>query len=796
MPLRLFVLTALLAPAAWGAGVFGDAQWLRPPAFGDLAYLDLRASEPAALDAPTTQSTLATAFRRAFSLEEVPARAIFYVTGDDYFALYINGHFAIEGPPATYPWAHPYYTLDVTDFLGAGPNALLLANYYDGNPSGHWHSGDNRAGVIAALHLTGPDGATTAIVSDGAWQSQTLEGGTASASTALIDHAAASRMALAATDTSAWDSPIPRESDHAFVPAVGGMGTGTPSIVPSNFLSANEDLNALWHTARNGLEPRQGRWSLPDARLASRNALLHTANAAFSRSALDLFRTSFTEHGAAAVAPGRDTERAADFVFQWPRMLLEYYRLTGDRVFVLEQGRSGFARLFMWAAQYRDTSGLLATPQGMRVQVESSEAYLADYPLSARDLRGNGVLNIQYFDALNCAVRILESLDWGSPFYRAQRDRLRGAVMENLYDAERRLFRDATGVDTYSMHTNALALAVGLAPDEAVEPILMLIQEIGLSCGPEFAPYVIDACYANGAADLGYELLTSQPADYWSAPRGGGGAVALLAEHVLGCSPNGLEGNAVRLLPHVPAALAHFNCTLPLANGRATLTFDTEAGLRVTLPPDIPHSISEGLDIAVTTDPLHATGPLTTEQWDVLTRAGWNERVGADAGVWITVEDQVFRVIENGEIVYQTLCATATNGVGSMMNSEKTPLGWHKVNGKLGEDAPWGQVFRARRATHEVWTPGGDTAEDLVLTRVLLLDGLEPGLNKGGNVDSMARYIYIHGTNDEAKLGTPSSHGCIRLTNDAVIEIFRMLPDGTPVLITAPEYFGDNPAQL
>ena len=115
----------------------------------------------------------------------------------------------------------------------------------------------------------------------------------------------------------------------------------------------------------------------------------------------------------------------------------------------------------------------------------------------------------------------------------------------------------------------------------------------------------------------------------------------------------------------------------------------------------------------------------------------------------------------------------------------KTPLGWHKVLTKLGANSARGQVFRSRQATREVWQPGEQPAEDLVLTRVFLLDGLEPGVNKGGNVDSFARNIYIHGTNDEARLGTPSSHGCIRLSNDDVVEVFELVPEGTPVLITA-----------
>lgn len=152
--------------------------------------------------------------------------------------------------------------------------------------------------------------------------------------------------------------------------------------------------------------------------------------------------------------------------------------------------------------------------------------------------------------------------------------------------------------------------------------------------------------------------------------------------------------------------------------------------------------------------------------------------------VWVSVGEQVMRVVRGNTLLYQARCGTALAGVGSESNSMKTPLGWHKIVKKLGDGAVRGQVFRSRQATREVWQPGEQPAEDLVLTRVLLLDGLEPGLNKGGNVDSYARNIYIHGTNDEARLGTPSSHGCVRLSNDDVVEVFNLLPEGTPVLIT------------
>jgi hypothetical protein len=150
----------------------------------------------------------------------------------------------------------------------------------------------------------------------------------------------------------------------------------------------------------------------------------------------------------------------------------------------------------------------------------------------------------------------------------------------------------------------------------------------------------------------------------------------------------------------------------------------------------------------------------------------------------VSVRDQMLRVVEAGRIMYQARCATAANGVGSEMDSLKTPAGWHKIVKKLGDGEPWGRVFRSRVATREIWRRGEKPSEDLVLTRVFLLDGLEPGLNKGGRVDSYKRNIYIHGTNDEGRLGTPSSHGCIRLSNDDVLEAYDVIPEDALVLIT------------
>ena len=175
---------------------------------------------------------------------------------------------------------------------------------------------------------------------------------------------------------------------------------------------------------------------------------------------------------------------------------------------------------------------------------------------------------------------------------------------------------------------------------------------------------------------------------------------------------------------------------------------------------------------------------LSEKQLAYLDTFGWTERVQNAVAMWVSVDEQVFRIVRGGEILFETPCATAANGTGSEWNSLKTPLGWHHVVQKLGAGAPWGQVFRSRQATNEIWRPGDSVTEDLVLTRVLVLTGDEPGKNKGGNVDSLMRGIYVHGTNAEERIGTPSSHGCVRLRNDDVIRAYEMVPDEAPLLIT------------
>jgi lipoprotein-anchoring transpeptidase ErfK/SrfK len=123
--------------------------------------------------------------------------------------------------------------------------------------------------------------------------------------------------------------------------------------------------------------------------------------------------------------------------------------------------------------------------------------------------------------------------------------------------------------------------------------------------------------------------------------------------------------------------------------------------------------------------------------------------------------------------------STARNGVGENNGSFCTPRGRHLVRARIGAGQPLGAVFVRRRPTGEVWSPGLHAkypGRDWMLTRILWLSGREVGRNRLGDVDTMRRMIYIHGAPDSAQMGTPGSHGCIRMRNADVAELFELVP--------------------
>ena len=158
------------------------------------------------------------------------------------------------------------------------------------------------------------------------------------------------------------------------------------------------------------------------------------------------------------------------------------------------------------------------------------------------------------------------------------------------------------------------------------------------------------------------------------------------------------------------------------------------------------------------------------------------------AHIEVDISEQRLYLIENSLIRASYPISTSKYGEGSIENSFKTPLGKHSIKEMIGEEAEINTIFTSRINTKRSATiidQFEDTDNDYVTSRIMWLDGEEDGLNKGGNVDSFRRYIYIHGTHEEGLIGTKASHGCIRMFNYDVIELFNLVNIGTKVLIRA-----------
>ena len=152
----------------------------------------------------------------------------------------------------------------------------------------------------------------------------------------------------------------------------------------------------------------------------------------------------------------------------------------------------------------------------------------------------------------------------------------------------------------------------------------------------------------------------------------------------------------------------------------------------------------------------------------------------------ISISEQYLRLIEDSQIKAEYSVSTAKNGAGQRKGSECTPTGWHQIRAKIGADAEINSVFVGRRPTGEIFSPvlaAQFPQRDWILSRILWLTGLEPGINRYQDVDTAWRYIYIHGTAEENLIGQPCSHGCIRMRNQDVIDLFDRVKPGCKVLI-------------
>ena len=162
--------------------------------------------------------------------------------------------------------------------------------------------------------------------------------------------------------------------------------------------------------------------------------------------------------------------------------------------------------------------------------------------------------------------------------------------------------------------------------------------------------------------------------------------------------------------------------------------------------------------------------------------------MGHQMRIGISIPNQVLELRDDADRLLKTYAvSTAAKGVGEESGSYCTPRGRHIVRAKVGAGATANTVFVRRRPTGEIWTPelaAEFPGRDWILTRILWLSGCEPGRNRLGTVDTMRRYVYIHGSPDTVPMGTPGSIGCVRMRNSDIVELFDLVPAYTPVEIS------------
>jgi len=162
----------------------------------------------------------------------------------------------------------------------------------------------------------------------------------------------------------------------------------------------------------------------------------------------------------------------------------------------------------------------------------------------------------------------------------------------------------------------------------------------------------------------------------------------------------------------------------------------------------------------------------------------YHRAVQNDRRIIVSISDQTLRLREGSHDRFVFDVSTASRGTGCRFGSGCTPLGLHRIRVKIGAGCPPGAVFLRRRPTGEVLTPQlreRFPGRDWMLTRILWLDGLEPGVNRGGKVDTLRRLVYIHGTADDTRIGEPISEGCILMRGDDLVRLFDAVENGTVV---------------
>ncbi len=152
--------------------------------------------------------------------------------------------------------------------------------------------------------------------------------------------------------------------------------------------------------------------------------------------------------------------------------------------------------------------------------------------------------------------------------------------------------------------------------------------------------------------------------------------------------------------------------------------------------------------------------------------------------ILISIKEQKLMLIQDNYKIAEYQISTSKFGIGNKAGSNMTPLGYHLIKEKIGEHVPKYSIYKAGKFTNELATTDKKAIdEDLITTRIIKLEGMENGINRGSGIDSYEREIWIHGTSSENKIGTPASNGCLRMKNDDIILLFNSVEVGTPVNI-------------
>ena len=163
-----------------------------------------------------------------------------------------------------------------------------------------------------------------------------------------------------------------------------------------------------------------------------------------------------------------------------------------------------------------------------------------------------------------------------------------------------------------------------------------------------------------------------------------------------------------------------------------------------------------------------------------------SKNIFTDEIIYVSIKKQTLYHIQHKRIIREYTISTSSYGIGSRNGSNKTPIGLHSVKEKYGDKTPINGIMVSRVFYGNIATIYNDETKsktDDITSRILWLEGLEKGKNKGKGIDSFNRYIYIHGTSEEGRLGKPASHGCIRMKNKEVIDLYNLVEVGTLVLI-------------